>query len=35
MPKLDNWSVAFTCVYDAWNRLVKVSDGATVVGTYS
>ena len=35
LPKPDNWSAAFACVFDAWNRLVKVQDGATVVATYS
>ena len=32
--KPDNWSAAYTLVYDAWNRLVQVKDGATVVATY-
>ena len=32
--KPDNWNAAFTLVYDAWNRLVQVKDGATVVATY-
>ena len=33
--KPDNWSAAYTLVYDAWNRLVQVKDGSTVVATYS
>ena len=33
--KPDNWSASFDLVYDAWNRLVIVKDGATVVATYS
>ena len=24
----------YDCIYDAWNRLVQVKDGATIVGTY-
>jgi len=27
-------NAAFTLVYDAWNRLVVVKDGATTVATY-
>ena len=34
LPKPDNWSAAFTCVFDAWNRLVQVKDGNTVIATY-
>ena len=32
--KPDDWNAAFTLVYDAWNRLVIVKDGETVVATY-
>jgi len=32
--KPDNWGANFTLVYDAWNRLVQVKDGVTVVATY-
>ena len=35
LPKPDVWNAAFTCVYDAWNRMVQVKDGSTVVATYS
>jgi len=35
LPKPDSWSAAFTTTFDAWNRLVKVQDGTTVVATYS
>jgi len=31
--KPSSWSAAFTLVYDAWNRLVIVKDGETVVMT--
>jgi RHS repeat-associated protein len=34
VSKPDNWSAAYTLVYDAWNRLVQVKDGATTVATY-
>ena len=34
LPKPDNWSAAFTCTYDAWNRLVLVKDGSTTIATY-
>jgi YD repeat-containing protein len=34
IPKPDNWSVAYDLVYDAWNRLVTVKSGSTVVATY-
>ena len=35
VPKLDNWSAAFTCVYDAWNRLVEVRDSSnTLLASY-
>jgi RHS repeat-associated protein len=32
--KPDNWSAAYTLIYDAWNRLVQVKDGTTTVATY-
>jgi YD repeat-containing protein len=35
VPKLDNWSAAYTLVYDAWNRLVTVKSGSTVVASYA
>jgi RHS repeat-associated protein len=34
VSKPDNWSAAYTLMYDAWNRLVQVKDGATTVATY-
>ncbi len=34
-PKPTNWSSAYTLVYDAWDRLVQVKDGATVVAAYA
>ena len=35
LPKPDVWNAAFTCVYDAWNRMVQVKDGTTVVASYA
>ena len=32
--KPGDWNAAFTLIYDAWNRLVQVKNGATTVGTY-
>jgi len=32
--KPSSWSSAFDLVYDAWNRLIQVKDGATTVATY-
>jgi RHS repeat-associated protein len=34
-PKPSDWSSAYTMVWDAWNRLVKVMDGGTTVGAYA
>ena len=34
MPKPDVWNAAFTCVYDAWNRMVQMKDGTTTVASY-
>ena len=34
-PKPDNWSAHYDLTFDAWNRLVKVMDGATTVATYA
>jgi RHS repeat-associated protein len=34
IPKPDNWSAAYDLVYDAWNRLVTVKSGSTIVATY-
>ena len=33
--KPDVWNAAFTCVFDAWNRMVQVKDGTTTVASYS
>lgn len=33
-PKPSSLTNGYTCKYDAWNRLVEVKDGATVVGKY-
>ena len=35
MPQPGNETTGLTCVYDAWNRLVSVSSGTTVLATYS
>ena len=35
VPKPDDWSSAYDLKYDAWNRLVEVRDGSTVVATYA
>ncbi|MDR1382702.1 MAG: RHS repeat-associated core domain-containing protein, partial [Planctomycetaceae bacterium] len=35
VPKPDNWSAAYDLVYDAWNRLVTVKSGSTVVASYA
>jgi RHS repeat-associated protein len=34
VPKPADMTGTYTCVYDAWNRLVKVSDGQTTVAEY-
>ncbi len=34
MPKPTDFAAHYTCTYDAWNRLVKVADGATTVAEY-
>ena len=33
IPKPDAWTTAYTCKWDAWNRLVEVKQGSTVVAT--
>jgi RHS repeat-associated protein len=35
VPKPNSPASAFTCTWDAWNRLVQVKDGETVVATYA
>jgi len=34
VPKPNSPASAFTCTWDAWNRLIQVKDGETVVATY-
>lgn len=34
-PKATDWTTAYDQIYDAWNRLVKVMDGAATVATYA
>ncbi len=35
MPKVDDWDTGQTLTWDAWNRLVKVSEGTTTVAEYT
>jgi RHS repeat-associated protein len=35
MPAVDNWTTAQTLTWDAWNRLVKVTQGGTPVASYT
>ena len=35
MPQPGSETTGLTCVYDAWNRLVEVKNGSTVLATYS
>ena len=35
VPKPDSPASAFTCTWDAWNRLVEVKDGETTVAQYA
>ncbi len=35
VPQPGNETVGLTCTYDAWNRLVEVESGSTVLATYS
>ncbi len=35
MPAPSDWAKAYSCKWDAWNRLVEIKDGSTVVGTYT
>ena len=35
MPQPGSETTGLTCVYDAWNRLVEVGSGSTVLATYS
>ncbi|MDR1383551.1 MAG: RHS repeat-associated core domain-containing protein, partial [Planctomycetaceae bacterium] len=35
VPKSDNWSAAYDLVYDAWNRLITVKSGSTVIASYA
>ena len=34
LPKPSSPATGLTCTWDAWNRLVEVKEGATVVGRY-
>jgi RHS repeat-associated protein len=34
-PKTTNWASAYDLVWDAWNRLAQVKDGATTVAAYA
>ena len=35
VPKPTDWTTAYDLTDDAWNRLVKVMDGASTVATYA
>lgn len=35
MPQPADWESGYDCTWDAWNRLVKIEDGATTVAEYS
>ena len=35
VPQPGGWNAGYYLKYDAWNRLVQVKDGATVVATYT
>jgi len=35
MPKVGDWSTAQTLTWDAWNRLVKIEQGASAIATYA
>jgi len=35
VPKPADPTAAFTCTYDAWNRMVKVEEGMTTIGEYA
>ncbi|MDB4526773.1 RHS repeat-associated core domain-containing protein, partial [bacterium] len=34
MPQPADWESGYDCTWDAWNRLVKIEDGATTVAEY-
>ena len=34
MPQLHDPTIGLNCIYDAWNRLVQVSQGMTVLAQY-
>jgi RHS repeat-associated protein len=34
-PKVGSWSTAQTATWDAWNRLVKIEEGSTIIGQYA
>ena len=34
-PTTSRWTTAYDLTYDAWNRLVKIQQGAGTVGTYA
>ncbi|MCX6908426.1 MAG: RHS repeat-associated core domain-containing protein [Verrucomicrobia bacterium] len=35
MPKVGDWSTAQQLTWDAWNRLVKIAEGETVIAEYA
>ena len=35
MPRVGDWAIAQTPTWDAWNRMVKITQGTSVIGTYA
>ena len=35
MPAPADWTKAYACKWDAWNRLVEIKDGTTLVGSFA
>ncbi|MEO5913302.1 MAG: RHS repeat-associated core domain-containing protein [Luteolibacter sp.] len=35
LPRPDDWSLGYDCTWDAWNRLVSLTDGSSPVATYA
>lgn len=34
-PRTSSWTTAYDLTYDAWNRLIRIRQGAATVGTYT
>jgi hypothetical protein len=35
MPAPGSWATAYTCKWDAWNRLIEIKQGSTLIGCYA